>query len=84
LTADNAFEDLVRCVCGESVDIVSLSSATPEYRCRCSRDKCRSVLCTIPKHELRQAAETGEALVVSCHFCNERYSFGSDDISALL
>jgi len=84
LTADNAFEDLVRCVCGEPAHIVSLSSATPEYRCRCSREKSRSALSTIPKNELRRAAETGETLAVNCHFCNERYSFGSDDISALL
>ena len=84
LTADNAFEDLVSCVCGEPADIVSLSSAAPEYRCRCSRDKCRSVLRTIPRKELRQAVEAGETLAVNCHFCNERYSFGSDDIKSFL
>jgi molecular chaperone Hsp33 len=82
---DNAFENLVRVATDDPLaGVTSLSSIAPEYRCRCTRDKCRSVLSTIPRAELREAAARDENLTVSCHFCSERYTFDAHDITDLL
>lgn len=55
-----------------------------EFKCNCSREKIRQMLISLGKDELDQMiAEDGRAEVI-CHFCNEVYEIGEDELKALV
>jgi molecular chaperone Hsp33 len=46
----------------------------PHAECRCSRDRIRSVLRSLPRDEVAEL-ETETGLEVTCEFCNSKYTF---------
>lgn len=60
-----------------------LDTASPEYKCDCSRKRTEEILLSIGKEELSNIAAEGENTTVSCHFCGKNYVFTPDEISAL-
>jgi molecular chaperone Hsp33 len=54
------------------------------FRCKCSRERVEQTLVSLGKDELEQLiAEDGQAEVI-CHFCNEPYQFGREELVTLL
>jgi molecular chaperone Hsp33 len=53
-----------------------------EARCRCSRERIRRVLASLPEDDLASLAVDGEAEVV-CEFCSTRYRFTDAEIQSL-
>jgi molecular chaperone Hsp33 len=51
----------------------------PHAECRCSRERIRSVLKSLPHDELAEL-ETDGGLQVTCEFCNSVYSFTLDEL----
>ena len=60
-----------------------LDTASPEYKCDCSRKRTEEILISIGKKELEEIAAEGKDTEVSCHFCGKSYVFTPDDITAL-
>ena len=60
-----------------------LDSASPVYRCDCSRKRTEKVLISIGQKELRAIAAEGKDTEVMCHFCGNNYVFTPEEISRL-
>ena len=60
-----------------------LDTASPVYKCNCSRQRVESALISTGKDELISMAED-EKTEVCCRFCDKKYVFTSSDIKALL
>ena len=54
------------------------------YACDCSRERIERALITLGAQELQDMISEQHGAQVDCHFCNKRYSFTEDDLSALL
>lgn len=59
-----------------------LDSSTPEYKCNCSKERVSKALLTLGKEELIDMAND-PVTEVSCHFCEKKYKFTSDEIKEL-
>lgn len=59
-----------------------LDSSTPEYKCNCSKERVSKALLTLGKEELADMAND-PVTEVSCHFCEKKYKFSSDEIKEL-
>lgn len=59
-----------------------LDTSTPEYKCNCSKERVSKALLTLGKEELADMAND-PVTEVSCHFCEKKYKFTSDEITEL-
>ena len=55
-----------------------------EYCCRCSRDKTRGILASLPKNDLCELIESDGSADVRCNFCGREYHFDRGELTALL
>ncbi len=53
------------------------------YRCYCSRERVEDALRCVEKSELQEMIDAGEAVEISCEFCDARYAFSPDDLRAI-
>ena len=60
-----------------------LDSASPIYRCDCSRERTEKVLISIGREELSSIAAEGKDTSVCCHFCGKEYVFTPEEIAKL-
>ena len=60
-----------------------LDTASPVYKCNCSRERVEAALISTGKDELLNMAED-EKTEVCCRFCDKKYVFTPHDIKALL
>jgi len=60
-----------------------LDSASPVYRCDCSRERTEKVLISIGREELASIAAEGRDTSVCCHFCGKEYVFTPEEIAKL-
>ncbi len=61
-----------------------LDTASPSYKCDCSRERTERILISIGKSELEDIAAEGRDTTVSCHFCGREYVFTPDEIRGLI
>lgn len=76
-------EDILGAVCGD-LGVLFMETTEVEYRCYCSRERVESALLSLGKKELTEIIEEGKTFPVECQFCDEIYSFTTDDIKNLL
>lgn len=80
---DKGAEELIKNVLKDmEYDIVE--ETTVEYRCNCSRERVEHVLTTISEAELQDMIDGGEAIEVTCQFCDEVYRFTPANLSDIL
>lgn len=60
-----------------------LDSASPVYKCDCSRKRTEKVLISIGADELESIAGEGKDTEVCCHFCGKKYIFTPKEIALL-
>lgn len=60
-----------------------LDTASPVYKCDCSRQRTEKVLISIGRNELDSIAAEGKDTEVSCHFCGKNYVFTPQEITRL-
>ncbi len=65
------------------LDPNELDTASPAYKCDCSRERTEKVLISIGRKELLSIAAEGKDTEVSCHFCGRNYVFTPQEISRL-
>lgn len=65
-------------------DAELLDEMNVSFACQCSREQVERTMISLGESELeRLIEEDGQAEVV-CHYCNEAYTFGKEDLTALL
>lgn len=67
---------------GFEPEIVSRSPV--EYRCYCSRERVRGAIATVGGDALREMISAGQAIEVSCQFCDTKYTFQTTELQELL
>jgi molecular chaperone Hsp33 len=55
-----------------------------QFRCKCSWDRVEQTLISLGKMELQELLETDGSAEVVCHFCNEAYTFGHNDLEKMI
>ena len=60
--------------------IVSNSTVTPVYKCKCSQKRMRDAVISIGKKELERIIEEDGKCEVECQFCNSKYTFQKDEL----
>ena len=60
-----------------------LDRYNPEYRCNCSRERVERAFLSLSVDELEEMAKDKKS-EASCHFCNKKYRFSSDEIKNLI
>ncbi len=76
-------EDILGAVCGD-LGVLFMETTEVEYRCYCSRERVESALISLGKKELTEIIEEGKTFPVECQFCDEIYSFTTEDLVHLL
>ena len=54
------------------------------YNCNCSKERVERALISIGAKELQGLIDEGGNAEINCSFCDKRYSFGTDELSALI
>ncbi|MDD3119310.1 MAG: Hsp33 family molecular chaperone HslO [Victivallales bacterium] len=60
-------------------NIVYDFAGTPEYRCRCCREKLLAAMRTLGEEELRRLLVREEEAKITCEFCHRSYRFRKED-----
>lgn len=68
----------------DGLDPDPLDTASPVYKCDCSRERTERVLISIGKKELEKLADEGNDATVSCDFCGKQYVFTPDELRGLI
>ncbi len=82
ITSGMTPEDICRSVL-KKFNLELLDEFSPEYRCNCTRERFERGLATLSKEDLTEMSEDA-VTEVSCHFCNKKYRFSSDEIRSLI
>ena len=56
----------------------------PKYECKCSKERMEEALISIGKQELQDIIEEQGQAELSCHFCNNSYTFSKAELEAML
>ena len=64
-------------------DLETLDSSNPVYKCSCSKQRTEKALISLGKSELKELMKD-EVTTLSCHFCNKKYTFTSQEIENLI
>lgn len=83
LSAGADAEDLLQMLF-VGMDLKLLDKEPVSYRCYCSQDRVASTLVSLGEDDLRQTADRGEDITVSCQFCDTVYRFKPDDLREIL
>ena len=75
-------EEICRTVLSD-LELDILDTAAPVYRCNCSKQRVEAALISTGEPALREMAED-EKTEVTCHFCNKKYTFSSEEILNLI
>lgn len=53
------------------------------FQCNCSRERVEKVLISLGRKELQSLIDEGEDVELNCHFCNQRYVFGVEELKEI-
>ena len=76
-------EDILGQVCGE-LGVLFMGTEEVGYKCYCSRDRMEKALISLGRKELTEIMNDGEAINMTCQFCDTIHSFTPDDIREIL
>ena len=69
---------------GDQLPITVAGTAMPSWSCDCSRSRTERALIALGRDELTDMIQQDGGAELLCHFCNKKYVFSADDLSALL
>ncbi|MGN0880472.1 MAG: Hsp33 family molecular chaperone HslO [Oligosphaeraceae bacterium] len=79
-------DQLIKLLCQDEEPSHAFSierTASPRFRCSCSRERMKAALATMSPDERRQALERDGHLTMTCRFCNTAHTFSPDDLADL-
>lgn len=53
------------------------------FQCNCSRERVEKVLISLGRKELQSLIDEGKDVELNCHFCNQRYVFGVEELKEI-
>jgi molecular chaperone Hsp33 len=65
-------------------DVVIFEQINIVFRCGCSPDRVEQTLISLGKDEIQKILEEDEKAEIVCHFCNEKYQSGREDLKNIL
>ncbi|TVX95816.1 Hsp33 family molecular chaperone HslO [Cohnella terricola] len=74
-------EGILRFLVGD--DLTIHQTLEPIFQCNCSRERFETALLTIGRKELKNIIDEDGHAELHCHFCNEKYMFGAEELEAL-
>ena len=75
-------EDIAKRVL-EGLEPEVMDSFEVNYKCDCSKSRVERALISLGREELEKMAQEEENIEVCCHFCDKKYNFTKDEITAL-
>ncbi len=61
-----------------------LAETEVEFRCRCSRERTREMVKSLPPEDLKEVLEEQKRVEIRCQFCNESYEFLEEEAREIL
>lgn len=68
----------------EGLDYRETQESPVAFQCNCSRERTERVLITLGAEQLQELVDEGEPVELRCSFCGSAYTFGIDEVRALL
>lgn len=69
----------------EGFDMIMQNNAViPEYYCGCTKERMEKALISIGEEELKLLIKEQESAELTCHFCDNKYTFLKDELTKLL
>lgn len=65
-------------------DVTILEEMEVRFHCDCSRDRVEQALISMGEEELKQMIHEDGKAEVTCHFCNEAYTFDDEELQSVL
>lgn len=75
-------EEILDTLLGD-MELKLLAQQSVGFKCGCSKERLEKILISLGEEELQGQIETGQS-EVSCHFCNEIYTFNKEELESLL
>ena len=75
--------ELVQKVLG-AFEVEVLETTPVAYRCYCDRERVSRALISLGVEELRQIIQEQGQAQLSCHFCNQNYTFSKEELEELI
>lgn len=83
LEAGNSPEEILNHLLG-NMELEILDTIPASFSCNCSRDRVARALISLGQKELQSLIDEGNPVELKCHFCNEAYTFGVEDLREML
>jgi molecular chaperone Hsp33 len=64
--------------------VMENKTVTPEYKCKCSRERMERALISIGKEEIQSIIDEQGHAEMCCQFCNKKYDFNKEQLEELL
>lgn len=64
--------------------LIENKAITPEYECKCSRERMRRALISIGKQEIKEIIEEQGEAEMSCQFCNSKFRFDKAELEEIM
>lgn len=61
-----------------------LSNHSVEYNCPCSKERMSSAITTLKTEDIQSMIDEDNGCEITCNFCNEKYSFSSQELMSIL
>ncbi len=75
-------EEIIKYVMlGFDVDILEEESV--RYNCGCSKERMETALVSLGRDTLQEMIDDGKGAELACHFCDNKYSFATEDLIEL-
>ncbi|MCM1159081.1 MAG: Hsp33 family molecular chaperone HslO [Bacteroidales bacterium] len=68
----------------EGYDVTFNNEIAPCYRCDCSKERIYNAVMSIGRRDIEEMIADNKPIEVNCHFCNQHYLFGVDDLKKML
>ena len=75
--------DLLRAALG-SIEFEILDEKPVSFACSCSYERAVSLISSIDRAEIESMLREDKGAVMTCHFCNEAYRLGEDELENIL
>ncbi len=64
--------------------LLETNCPTPQYECKCSRDKMERALISLGKKELKELIDSQDEVEMTCSFCDKVHKFSKDELRILM
>lgn len=76
-------EGMIKDILGD-IEYKVLDKKHVDYKCNCTRERMERALISLGKKELEELIQQQGNAELVCHFCNNKYSFDKEELTALL